>query len=447
MTGRALGLDLHLDAAPRGRSIEAALREAVVSGRLAAGTRLPGTRTLAADLGLARGTVVEAYAQLTAEGWLVSTTGAGTWVAQTSPSGRSAAPVPKKSVVDLRPGRPDLSLFPRATWVAGLRRALMGAEHSSLDYGDPAGLPVLREAVAAYVGRTRGVQAEAGAVVIVGGFSHGLAVLSRALRAQGVRTIGTEDPGLVHHREMIHRNGLATSPLSVGPCGAEPSESDLGAVLLTPAHQHPRGVVLGAEQRAGFLDWAERRDGYVIEDDYDGEFRYDKQPVGALQAQAPDRVVFAGSTSKSLAPGLRIGWLVVPERLRIAVLDAVVATGAMVSAPDQLTLAQLLEHGDYDRQVRRARQVYQRRRQELAARVRLDGVPAGLHALHPLESVEHEKRLIDAGLANGLHLMGLHTAGYWHSPDDDRAGLVIGYATPPQHAWRAALDSLATLLN
>ncbi|MEU4673216.1 PLP-dependent aminotransferase family protein [Amycolatopsis sp. NPDC023774] len=452
----SLGIDLHLEAGgePRARSIEAALREAVTSGRLPAGTRLPGTRSLADDLGIARGTVVEAYAQLAAEGWLVSTTGSGTRVAETRLPAAKAVPEVEPRLLDLRPGRPDLSLFPHALWSAGVKRALAAAGPSSLDYGDPAGSRLLREAVATYVSRTRGVRAEAEAVVITSGFTHGLALLARALRESGMSVIGTEDPGLVHHRRLIHGAGLATALLPVGPLGADPADlgPDVRAVLLTPAHQHPRGVVLSPGLRTAFLDWARVRDGFVIEDDYDGEFRYDKKPVGALQALDPSRVVFAGSTSKSLAPGLRLGWLVLPPRLRIPVLDALAVTGASVGIPDQLALADLLQRGDYDRHVRRARHTYRKRRAELATRlatltdVPLDGVPAGLHTLLPLRSRHEEKRLIDAGLHAGVRLLGLHTASYWHGTDD-RAGLVLGYATPPQHSWRPALDTLAGLLE
>lgn len=449
-----LGIDLHLDVGePRARSIEAALREAVTTGRLPAGTRLPGTRGLADDLGIARGTVVAAYAQLVAEGWLVSATGSGTRVAdvEVRPAGSRAAPV--RRVVDLRPGRPDLSLFPHGLWSAAVKRSLAAAGTGSMDYGDPAGARVLREAVATYVSRARGVRAEAGAVVITSGFTHALAVLARALRGAGV--LATEDPGLAHHRRLIHDAGLATAPLRVGPDGADPAgiPARAGAVLLTPAHQHPRGVVLGREARTAFVAWARDHDGYVIEDDYDGEFRYDKQPVGALQALDPDRVVFAGSASKTLAPGLRLGWLVVPQRLRIPVLDALAATGATVGVPGQLALADLLDRGDYDRHVRRTRQLYRKRRTELAARlaelteVPLDGVPAGLHALLPLASAQEERRLVDAGLEAGLQLAGVHGSGYWHSAEAGKAGLIIGYATPPQHAWRTALDALTEVLR
>jgi GntR family transcriptional regulator/MocR family aminotransferase len=464
MTGRQKpGIDLHIDigTGSRARSIETALRKAVESGRLPAGTQLPGTRGLADDLGVARGTVVEAYTQLAAEGWLVSVAGSGTRVAETRASSTAVGPqaprhdLPVRQLIDLRPGRPDLSLFPRALWAGGVTRALAAADYHNMDYGDPAGLPALREAVATYVSRARGVQADARSVVITSGFAHGLALLTHALRRSGADVIATEDPGLVHHRRIIHAGGLKTSPLPVDAQGADPAgiAPGAGAVLLTPAHQHPRGVVLSPARRMAFLDWADAQDGFVIEDDYDGEFRYDKRPVGAMQALAPDRVVFAGSTSKALAPGLRIGWLVLPARLRVAVLGVIAAMGTTVGAPDQLALADLLDRGDYDRHVRRARQSYRKRRAELSARlagradVRLDGVPAGLHTLLPLSSRQEEKHLVDTGLAAGVRLMGLHTAGYWHSTERGGGGLVLGYATPPQHSWRHALDVLAGVLD
>jgi GntR family transcriptional regulator/MocR family aminotransferase len=418
----SLGLDLHIDLGGElgSRSIETALREAVTSSRLPAGMRLPGTRSLAHDLGIARGTVVEAYSQLVAEGWLVSATGSGTRVAETRLPTAKTASDHTPPVLDLRPGRPDLSIFPHALWAASVKRTLAAAEGSTLDYGDAGGLRQLREAVAMYVSRTRGVRAEAEAVVITSGFTHGLALLARALREMGVCTIATEDPGLLHHRRLIEGAGLATAPLPVDAHGADPDAlpSGAGAVLLTPSHQHPRGVVLSGDRRAAFLDWAASCDAFIVEDDYDGEFRYDKEPVGALQAAAPDRVVFAGSTSKALAPGLRIGWLVLPERLRIPVLNAVLLIGATVSAPDQLALADLLQRGDYDRHVRRSRHTYWKRRTDLAARlatltdVALDGVPAGLH-----------------------------------SPACHRAGLILGFSTPPQHSWHPTLDALMRLLE
>ncbi|WP_207939190.1 PLP-dependent aminotransferase family protein [Actinomadura darangshiensis] len=439
-----------------GRALEEALREAVRSGRFAAGTRLPGSRSLAADLGVARGTVVQVYAQLTAEGWLTGTRGSGTRVADVGTV--AADPRPEQRPrrpgggIDLRPGRPDLSSFPRTVWASAVRRALASADPRAWDYEEGGGSAALRSAIAGYVARTRGVRAGADAVVVTAGFAHGLAILGRALRDMGIGCAATEDPGLPRHRDLLRAAGLDVAPLQVGPEGADPADltARTGTVLLTPAHQFPCGVVLTPDRRTAFTEWARRRDGYLVEDDYDAEFRYGRQPVGAMQALAPDRVVFAGSASKSLAPGMRLGWLVVPPALRGPVLTAQAQLGAAVPAVDQLAFADLLERGDYDRHIRRARLVYRRRRAELADRLRrpLEGVAAGLHALLPVASAEEERRLVDTGRYAGVRLHGLHNDGYWHEPAPERrAALVIGYATPPPHAWTQALAALSDLTN
>jgi GntR family transcriptional regulator / MocR family aminotransferase len=461
--GHLRGLDLHLDVdggRGRGRSLEDALRDAVRSGRLTPGTRLPGTRTLAADLGLSRGTVVQAFGQLVAEGWLVGVAGSGTVVgtvaaASTAPEtdSRPARTGPGAGI-DLRPGRPDLSAFPRAAWAGAVRRALAGSA-AALDYPDAAGLPQLRTAVAEHVARTRGVRADPDAVVVTSGFTQALALLARVAHQLGMRHAGAEDPGFATHRDVLAAAGLTPVPLPVDAGGADPDGLPDGPALalLTPAHQHPRGVVLAPARRTAVVDWARRCDGFVVEDDYDGEFRYDRQPVGAMQPLDPDRVVFAGSASKALAPGMRLGWLVVPPALR-APLDAeMTALGARVSAVDQLALADLLSRGDYDRHVRRMRLAYRARRHELGARLAAVGAPApagvaaGLHALLPLGSAEREHRTVAAAERAGVHLHGLHTGGYWHRPTPDRPGaLVIGYATPAAHGWRRALDALTDLL-
>ncbi|TDC97911.1 PLP-dependent aminotransferase family protein [Nonomuraea deserti] len=487
--GLDLHLDLHLDGqldgrrdgrrgpGALGRSLESALRDGVRSGRLPPGTRLPGSRSLAADLGISRGTVVQAYTQLIAEGWLTGAPGSGTSVAtppapiaepgekavagagrgrEAEPAvagagkGRKAEPGDGFWSVDLRPGRPDVGSFPRTAWASAVRRALATAPSHDLDYGDPAGLPVLRQAIAGYAGRARGVRAGADSVIVVGGFSSGLALLARALRGLGGTRIATEDPGLPRHRELVRAAGLETVPLAVDAGGADPAGLPVrcAAALLTPAHQHPLGVVLAPERRVAFAGWARHADGYLIEDDYDGEFRYDHHPVGALQALAPDRVVYAGSASKALAPGMRLGWLIVPPSLREPVIRAVEDTGAAVPSVTQLAFADLIERGEYDRHIRRSRLVYRRRRTELAQRLPspLPGVAAGLHALLPLPSAERERRLIEAGRRAGVRLQGLNAAGYWYEPSGDRpAALLIGYAAPPRHDWRRALEALCAL--
>ncbi|MFI1379750.1 PLP-dependent aminotransferase family protein [Embleya sp. NPDC020886] len=441
-----------------GRSLEDALREAVRSGRLAAGTRLPGSRALASDLGLARGTIVRAYTQLAAEGWLTGSPGSGTHVAHVNVPGpsdddrrRECAPEKRRWRADLRPGRPDLASFPRTAWTAGVRRVLDRVEAERLDYGDFEGSATLRTSVATYAARARGARVTPDAVVVTAGFSHGLALPARALRGMGVRHAATEDPGLARHRELLTAAGLTCVPLRVDEFGADPAglTAETGVALLTPAHQHPSGVVLSPARRGEFVAWARRTEGFLVEDDYDGEFRYDGRPVGALQALDPERVVFAGSVSKTLAPGLRLGWLVVPPALRVPVSAAMRESGGGVSVIEQSTLADLVARGDYDRHVRRVRSAYRRRRGELADRVAavtglaLVGVAAGLHALLPVPSAEHERRLVAAGEYVGLRLQGLHTSGYRHPADASApAALVLGYATPPPHAWSQALDLL-----
>ncbi|WP_233159399.1 PLP-dependent aminotransferase family protein [Pseudonocardia sp. MH-G8] len=457
------GQDLHLDLQPgrgRGRALEVALRDAVRSGRLAPGTRLPGTRSLAADLGLARGTVVQVFDQLVAEGWLVGVAGSGTVVndvatATARPRAKRSPSASGGSCIDLRPGRPDVSAFPRAAWAGAVRRVLAGSS-APLDYVDTAGLPVLRAAVADHIARTRGVQAAPESVVVTAGFTQALALLGRAVHALGVRDAVTEDPGFARHRQVLQAARLHVRPLPVGPGGADPSAlPDRPALaVLTPAHQHPYGMPLAPEHRAGVVAWARRCGGFVVEDDYDGEFRYDRQPVGAMQPLDPDRVVFAGSVSKTLAPAMRIGWLVVPQALRAALREEMVAVAAAVPAVDQLTLADLLGRGDYDRHVRRVRLAYRRRREELGNRLAAIGGPvpagvaAGLHALLPVGSAAQERDLVAAGERSGVRLHGLHTSRYWHRPAPERPGaLVIGYATPAAHAWRPALDALIELLR
>jgi len=286
------------------------------------------------------------------------------------------------------------------------------------------------------------------AVVVTAGFRHGLALLARALPQVGVRTIAVENPSFELHRQILATGGLETVALPVDADGADPAALPPGraAAILTPAHQHPIGATLTDERRAAFVAWARRHGGYLIEDDYDGEFRYDKRPVGAVQAINPKHIAYAGSTSKALAPGVRIGWLIVPEPLRQSIVEIAGEIGAAVPAIDQLAFADFVERGEYDRQIRRMRQVYARRRAELVARlapIRVGGANAGLHALVP---VPDERRIVARAARSGLLLQGLHSPGYWTGADLPGA-VVVGYAAPPAHSWRAALDALVDVIQ
>ncbi|GAA4300164.1 PLP-dependent aminotransferase family protein [Streptomyces venetus] len=452
------GVDLHLE--PTGpalrRGLTDALREAVRSGRLAPGTRLPSSRALAADLGIARNTVADAYADLVAEGWLTARQGSGTRVAErlvVPPAGTAPHPrAPTRPAYDLRPGSPDLASFPRAQWLKAARRALTAAPSDALDYGDPRGRPELRAALAGYLSRARGVRADPERIVVCGGFAHGLKLLGTVLRARGARTVAVESYGLDVHRRILAVSGLRTTPLPFDRLGTDPAGSRAAdAVLLTPAHQFPMGVPLHRDRRAAVVDWARRTGGLVLEDDYDGEFRYDRQPVGALQGLDPDRVVHLGTASKSLAPGLRLAWAVLPPDL---VKEVVEAKGGVDTCGvlDQLTLAEFLTSGAYDRHVRATRLRYRRRRDALVAAVaarapeaRVTGIAAGLHVLLRLPPGT-EQSVVEAAHWRGLALHGLARYTDPAAPTEPLDALVVGYGTPPDHAWSGALDALCAVL-
>jgi len=433
------GVDLHLDVdgtRVRG-ALERSLRDALRSGRLAPGTRLPSSRSLALDLGLARNTVAAAYAQLVAEGWLEGRQGAGTRVALHPAGGRpapSTPPPPRAPQFDLRPGVPDLTAFPQAAWLAAARRALHEAPFDALGYGDPRGRIELRRALAEYLARARGVAASPERIIVCTGLVQGLSLVRDALDT----TWTAEEYG-----HAAHRRGLDAVPLPVDDDGAVISElGAAGAVLLTPAHQFPLGSTLSPQRRREVIGWARSTGGVVVEDDYDGEFRYDRRPVGALQALAPEHVVYAGTASKSLAPGVRLGWVAVPGSLLDPILAAR-AHGDWPSAIDQLTLAELIASGDYDRHVRRMRIAYRRRRDRLVAAVkRVTGIDAGLHAV--VELRDDENTVVERARRNDLIVEGLDT--YRFGPEPRGPALVVGYGTPPEHAFDGALGRLRELL-
>ncbi|MFF1379865.1 PLP-dependent aminotransferase family protein [Streptomyces sp. NPDC058308] len=465
-TWATLGVDLHLetggDASRHGvrKGLTDALRAAVRSGRLTPGTRLPSSRSLAVDLGIARNTVADAYADLVAEGWLTARQGSGTRVAErvVTPPVRPATPRRRGGApeYDLGPGAPDLTSFPRSEWLKAARRAMAAAPNDALGYPDPRGRIELRTVLAAYLARARGVHADPGRIVVTAGFLHALALLGRVLRARGLPEVAVESYGLNIHWNLLHRAGLRTTPLGFDALGTD--VAGLGpdspkAVLLTPAHQFPMGVPLHPDRRAAAVDWARREGGVILEDDYDGEFRYDRQPVGALQGLDPERVVYLGTASKSLAPGLRLGWMVLPSGLQDEVLDERHAAGAYGSALDQLTLAEFIESGAYDRHVRAARLRYRRRRDQLVAalaarapEVRATGIAAGLHAVLELPPGT-EQSIVQAANWERLAVHGLSGFRHPEAAVRQRDALVVGYGTPAEHAWAGALEALCRVVG
>ncbi len=457
-TWASWGGDLHGDLGGRVRSgLERGLREAIREGRLRPGTRLPSSRALAADLGMARNTAADAYAQLIAEGWLASRQGAGTWVAEhrVPPPAEPSVSAVRSAMPrhDLRPGVPDLSTFPRTAWVAALRRALATAPLDVMGYTDPRGLPQLRSALSDYLSRARGVAIASERIVICSGFAEGLALVGEALQRLGATSLAIEAYGHALHRVIAEAAGLSVQTVRVDASGAAIDEiGSAGALLLTPAHQFPLGVPLHPERRRRAIEWAVDSNAVIIEDDYDGEFRYDRQAVGAMQALAPDHIVYAGTASKTLAPGLRLAWLVLPAGLVDDVIAAKTAVHRLSSSLDQLAFAEFISSGAYDRHVRRARLVYRRRRDRLltvlhrhAPEFRITGIAAGLHAVIQLPFGESEGDLVARAVSRGLAVQGL--SSFRLGAQECAPALVVGYARPPEHTFTAALARLSALLT
>jgi len=455
-------LDLHLDLAAEGgrrARLEAALREAIRAGRLAAGTPLPSTRGLAQELGLSRGTVSAAYDQLAEQGYVTTRPGAATRVADIEngprppipPAATSAPPPPPH---DLRPGRPDGSAFPARGWLAATRRVLDRARPEVYGPGDPQGRIELRTALADYLGRTRGVRTTPDRIVITSGYYQTVQLLCRVLTAEGRAAAAVEDPGHDFYRGTVRRAGLTPYPLPVDAHGADTGALTAGtdAVFLTPSHHYPTGVPLHPARRRDVCAWARATGGLIVEDDYDGEFRYDRRPVGALQSLAPDHVAYCGTASKTLGPALRLAWTVLPPDLVAPVVRAKEEDDLYTETLGQLVLADFIATHAYDRHIRAARLRYRRRRELLISRLSAfpalttHGVPAGLHTLVTLPpDGPAEAGLLTACADRGLLLRGL--SELHHDPAGRPEGLLIGFAASSERAYPAAVDALCAVLE
>lgn len=444
----------------RGRALQSSLRDAVRSGRLAPGTQLPSSRELAADLGVSRGLVTDAYAQLTAEGYLTGRQGSGTWV--TAAGAGSAAPAAAAPAVDdrggptdFRPGLPDLSLFPRTAWSASHRRVLARLPHRAFGYPDPRGLPALREALAELLARRRGVAADPDQVVVCSGVAQAHTLLGLVLHGRGERTMAVEDPGGPEQTALLAATGLRAVPVPVDDDGLSVTAltaSGARSVIVTPCHQFPTGVAYSARRRAQLTAWARTVGGLVVEDDYDGDFRYDRAPVGALQGLAPGQVAYTGSVSKTLAPGLRLGWLVAPPDVAADAAERKRTMDLGNPVTEQAVLADFLTSGDYDRHLRRCQRLYRRRRDTLGAALAahfpgaaVSGIAAGLHAIVTLPArYGPEARFLRAADAAGISLRPLsdYRSGPAPRPDPD-VRLVVGYAHLAPEAITRAVELLA----
>jgi GntR family transcriptional regulator / MocR family aminotransferase len=458
------GLLLLLDrksAVPLRAQLERELRAAIRTGRVRPLARLPSTRALATDLGISRGLVVEAYDQLLAEGYLAARRGAATRVAARTvlgapPPGAVAVTArPQTLRYDFRPGLPDTTAFSRRAWLGALRRALASAPAAALGYPDPQGAEPLREALAAYLNRARGTVARPEHIVTCTGFTQGLRLVCQVLRARGASRIAVEDPSHAEQRAIVAAAGLRPVSIAVdagGLCVDRLARVPVAAVLVTPAHQFPTGAVLAPERRAALLDWAARRRAWIVEDDFDAEYRYDREPIGTLQGLAPERVVYAGSASKTLAPALRLGWLLVPSELTAAVARAKRADDLGSPTLEQLAYAEFLEHGELDRHLRRTRPVYQRRRDALVAALRahvpaarVHGVAAGLHLMVELPPEVDEAAIVAAAADASVGVYGVRA--HRARPGAGPPALLLGYGALSEAALAAGVERLATAIR
>ena len=457
-TSSALELLVELDRAgsePLHRQLERGLREAIRDGRLAPASPVPSSRALAGQLGVSRGIVVEAYEQLVAEGYLASRPGGATRVARSAGSVpvRRADLTPPAFAYEFRAGRPDVAEFPRAEWLGSMRRVLATAPSARLTYLGGFGVPELRSALATYLNRVRGTAADPADIVISSGFAQGLSLVATSLRATGARRVALEDPTDPEYRTTIRNAGLESVAIPVDDRGLRVDRleaADADAVLVTAAHQYPTGGVLPPERRSALISWADRRAGTIIEDDYDAEFRYDREPIGALQGLRPERVVYAGSASKILAPGLRLGWLVAPSQLAGAIASAKQAADNGSAAFDQLAFADVLERGELDRHLRRMRPIYRGRRDALLAALARHlpdlepvGASAGLHVLALLPPALDEAAIVSAAAADGIGLSGLTPRRIAPGP----AGLIFGYGGIAETSIDPGIRRLAEVIR
>ena len=446
-----------------GAQIEEQLRRAIRDGTLRPGTLVPSTRDLARQLGVSRRVAVDAYAQLAAEGWLVLRQGARPRVSDAAEaSGRTGAatadagPPPATARYDLRPSAPDVSRFPREAWLRAVRQALADMTDADLAYGDPRGAEPMRRALADHLGRTRGVVADANRIVVTCGFQQGLDLVCRVLVADGARRLAFEDPSFPEQREIAARAGLEPVGVPVDEEGLRADalhDSRAAAVVVTAAHQHPTGVVLSGARRAELLAWLRANDTVAIEDDYDAEYRYDRAAVGALQGLDPEHVVYAGSASKTLAPALRLGWLVLPQRLVAPVAEAKHLADQQTDRIQQLAFASFLARGDLDRHLRRMRAAYRARRDALVQALAeelpdaaVSGIAAGLHATVRLDATDDEQAILGAAAERriGLSTMSAHRMA---AAGPGPPILLLGYGQVPEAAIRPGVRELAAAVR
>jgi GntR family transcriptional regulator/MocR family aminotransferase len=435
-------------------ALERTLREAIRAGALRAGVRLPSSRVLAQSLGVSRGVVRDAYGQLEAQGFLVTRPRAAPLVAAVPrPAAARLEPEPPVAapLYDLTPTTPDVTLFPLNRWLATAQQVARRASVATLDYRESRGERGLRAALADHLGRTRGVIADPGQIIVVQGTAQAVDLILRVLVGRGAARIAVEDPSHTTNHERIRSFGVELVGQPVDTHGMVVAGLDADAVLVTPAHQFPTGSVLSGERRRELLTWSHATGGLIVEDDYDAEFRYDREPIRALQGLAPQRVVALGTVSKTLAPALRLGWLVAPTDLVDEAERAKLLVDIFSPTLDQLTLAEFLTRGLYDRHVRRARSIYRSRRDRLLAalvkylpELPVAGVAAGVHLLLRLPPGVSDSAIVDN--ANRSRIAVAPLSGFQLTPTAT-GGLVIGYGRLHESSIEAATRALAGVIR
>jgi GntR family transcriptional regulator / MocR family aminotransferase len=436
---------------PLREQLERTLREAIRTGQLKAGARLPSSRGLAAELGVSRGVVTSAYDQLAAEGYLQTSQGAPVRVARGVRAQPPRPPAPSllaRFAYDFSPTLPDLAGFPRDRWLRSVRSAWRETELDAVGYGDPRGVSELREALADYLGRVRGAAADPEHLLVCTGFRQGLSLTCRWLRGNGIERVALEDPGWHAQRLIVEEAGLMVTPIPVDADGIDVAalgDSGADVVVVTPTHQFPTGAALDAQRRATLIEWAERGDRLIVEDDYDGELCRDR--VGALQGLAPDRVLYIGSASKRLTPGMRLGWMLTPSWLSWALISAKAIEDAGSEISGQLALADFIARGELERHLRRMRLRYARRYEALLAALARElpdwvpqGTGGGLHTLVELPGDIDEPALLATAARHGVGIEGLslHSYAGTYPP-----GLVLGHA----HMAEPAIERGVRLLH